>query len=147
MLIENEKYRTMKKTILLFMVLIGALTMQAGDTYPYLTFETTDGAKASVSTSSLTLSIIGTTLTAGDRQFTLSNLKKMYFSTADETTSEPNSIDNGQFFDERSGKAERTTGNFTDIYDLQGHKVSKKQMRKGIYFVKTKDNTYKIVVR
>ncbi len=124
----------MKKTILLFMVLIGALTMQAGDTYPYLTFETTDGAKASVGTSSLTLSIVGTTLTAGDRQFTLSNLKKMYFSTADETTSGLNSIDNGQ-------------GNFTDIYDLRGHKVSKKQMRKGIYLVKTKDNTYKIVVR
>ena len=37
----------MKKTVLLWTALVGALTVQAED-YAYLTFETTDGVKASV---------------------------------------------------------------------------------------------------
>ena len=115
-------------------MLIGGLTAQAED-YTYLTFETTDGAKASVSVASdVTLSISGTTLTAGTQQFTLSNLSKMYFSTSDETT----------------GISEVMKANLdeaTEIYDLQGHKVSKEQMRYGVYIVKTKNRTYKMVVR
>ena len=75
----------MKKFFILFMVLVGALTMQAED-YAYLTFETTDGMKASVPVESLTLTINGTTLTAGTQSFTISNLSKMYFSTTDEST-------------------------------------------------------------
>ena len=46
------------------MALVGALTMQA-DSYTYLTFETTDGSKVSVNITSLSLSVSGTTLTAG----------------------------------------------------------------------------------
>jgi len=124
----------MKKILLSLLVAMGALTAQA-DSYTYLTFETTDGAKTSVSVSSLTLTISGTTLTAGSQSFTLSNLSKMYFSTSDETTTGIEEITNAAL-DEA-----------TDIYDLQGHKVTKEQMRKGVYIVKTKNRTYKIVVR
>ena len=115
-------------------MMAAALTTQAAD-HPYLTFVTTDGAKASVSVSSLTLTVSGTTLTAGSQSFTLSNLSKMYFSTSDETTTGIEEITNVAL-DE-----------VTDIYDLQGHKVTKEQMRKGVYIVKTKNRTYKIVVR
>ena len=108
--------------------------MQA-EGYTYLTFETTDGAKASVSVENLTLTINGTTLTAGSQQFTLSNLSKMYFSTSDETATGIEEIN--------SASIEEAT----DIYDLQGHKVSKEQMRKGVYIVKTNSRTYKMVVR
>ena len=124
----------MKKLFLLLTVLVATLTVQA-EGYTYLTFETTDGAKASVSVENLTLTISGTTLTAGSQQFTLSNLSKMYFSTSDETA---------------TGIEEITSASIeeaTDIYDLQGHKVSKEQMRKGVYIVKTKSRTYKMVVR
>jgi len=124
----------MKKLLVLLTMMIGTLAVHAAD-YTYLTFETTDGAKASVSVGNLTLSISGTTLTAGSQSFTLSNLSKMYFSTADETT---------------TGIQEVTSvalDEATDIYDLQGHKVTKEQMRKGIYIVKTKNRTYKMVVR
>ncbi len=124
----------MKKIILLLTVLAGTMTAQA-DSYTFLTFETTDGAKASVSVEKLVLTISGTTLTAGSQQFTLSNLSKMYFSTADETTTGIEEITNAAL-DEA-----------TDIYDLQGHKVTKEQMRKGVYIVKTKNRTYKIAVR
>lgn len=124
----------MKKLFLLLTVLVTTLTVQAED-YTYLTFETTDGAKASVSVENLTLTINGTTLTAGSQQFTLSNLSKMYFSTSDETATGIEEIN--------SAAIEEAT----DIYDLQGHKVSKEQMRKGVYIVKTNSRTYKMVVR
>ena len=123
----------MKKFLLLMMALVGALNVQADD-YAYLTFETTDGEKASVAVSSLTLTISGNTLTAGSETFTISNLSKMYFSNSDETT----------------GIEEITTATLdesTDIYDLQGHKVTKAQMKKGVYIVKTKEKTYKIAVK
>jgi ethanolamine utilization protein EutA (predicted chaperonin) len=123
----------MKKIILFMTMLVGTLTAQASD-YTYLTFETTDGAKVSVSVSNLTLSISGTTLTAGTQSFTLSNLSKMYFSNTDETT----------------GISEVMKANLdeaTEIYNLQGHKVSKDQMRRGVYVIKTKQGTFKLNVR
>ena len=124
----------MKKLVVFLTMMMGTLAIYAAD-YTYLTFETTDGAKASVSVGNLTLSISGTTLTAGSQSFSLSNLSKMYFSTSDETTTGIEEITNAAL-DEA-----------TDIYDLQGHKVTKEQMRKGVYLVKTKNRTYKIVVR
>ena len=116
---------------------MGVLTAQA-KSYPYLTFETTDGAKVSVSTTGLNLSISGTTLTAGSQTFTLSNLNRMYFSTTDEsTTTGIKAIENGQL----------TIDDSVEVYDLQGHKVEKSQMRNGAYIVKTKNGTFKIAVK
>ena len=123
----------MKKIVITMMALVGALTVQAEE-YAYLTFETTDGAKASVDVSSLTLTVSGNTLTAGSQTFTLSNLSKMYFSNTSETTA----------------IEEITTATLdeaADIYDLQGHKVTKEQMKRGVYIVKTKSKTYKMIVK
>ena len=102
--------------------------------YPYLTFETADGAKTSISTASLTINIQDGKLKAGSMELTIADLSKMYFSTSDETT----------------GIEEVTTTTLdetADIYDLQGRKVSKEQMRRGIYIVKSKERTYKIAVK
>ena len=133
----------MKKIVLLLMTLAGALTVQgrvhtlqemAERAYNFLTFEMTDGAKVSVAISSLTLTINGNTLTAGSQTFTLSNLSKMYFSNTDETT----------------GIEEMTSATLeeaAEIYDLQGHRITKEQMTKGVYIVKTKSKTQKIVVK
>ncbi len=123
----------MKKIVIIMMALVGALTVQAEE-YAYLTFETTDGAKASVDVSSLTLTVSGNTLTAGSQTFTLSNLSKMYFSNTSETTA----------------IEEITTATLdeaADIYDLQGHKVTKEQMKRGVYIIKTKSKTYKMIVK
>ena len=102
--------------------------------YPYLTFETADGTKTSISTASLTINIQDGKLMAGSMELTLADLSKMYFSTSDETTGieEVNITD----FDETA-----------DIYDLQGRKVSKNQMRRGIYVVKTKSGIRKVSVK
>ena len=125
----------MKKIVLLFMALAGALNMMADNAYTYLTFETTDGAKASIPVESLKLTINGNTLTADSQTFILSNLSRMYFSTTDETISGIEEITSA------------TLDEATAIYDLQGHKVSKEQMKKGVYVVKTKHKTYKMIVR
>ncbi len=124
----------MKRLLFIFMMMTGGLVMQAAD-YPYLTFETTDGNRVSVSTEALTLTVSGTTLTAGNQSFTLVNLGKMYFSTSDESTtgiSETLAVDLNEV---------------TDVYDLQGRKVSKDQMRRGVYVVKTNQRTFKMTVK
>lgn len=125
----------MKRLLLSIMLMAGVMTAQA-DGYSYLTFETTDGTKVSVDVSSLTLTISGNTLTAGSQSFTISNLVKMYFSTTDESTATDIQEMSSAVFSEA-----------TDIYDLQGKKVTKEQMQKGIYIVKTKQGTHKIAVK
>lgn len=125
----------MKKIFLLFMALVGALTAQAGD-YTYLTFETTDGAKTSVDVSSLpvTINLDNSTLTIGNQTFALADLSKMYFSTQSEST----------------GIEEISSATIDDdavIYDLLGRRVTKAQMRRGIYVMKTKQGTRKVSVR
>lgn len=137
----------MKKFFLLLVALIGAFTAQAG-TYAYLTFETTDGAKVSVPVEALTLTVSGNTLTAGSQAFVLANLAKMYFTETDESaTTGIESMVNGLW----------TIDNATEIYDLQGKKVkngelsngklSNSQLPKGAYIVKTKEKTYKLIVK
>ena len=112
--------------------LLGTSTM--ADDFHYLTFETTDGAKASVEINSLSMTINGATLVAGNQTFPLSNLSKMYFSVSDETTSSTGirQLDN------------LNSQEILAVYDLQGHKMAKEQMKKGVYIVKTKGGTYKI---
>ena len=127
----------MKKILILLTMLVGMLAAQAED-YTYLTFETTDGAKASVSVEGLTLSISGTTLTVGSQSFTLTNLSKMYFSTTDETST------TGISEELRVNSEEFATATF---YDLSGKMVDKSQLSKGVYIVKTNSRTYKMVVR
>ncbi len=125
----------MKKIVLLFLVMMGMAAAHAESQYTYLTFETTDGARISVPASQLKLTISGTTLTAGSKTFTLTNLSKMYFSTTDETT---------------TGISATTTtapGEATEIYDLNGRKMADGKLPSGVYIVKTKDRTYKITVR
>ena len=127
-----------KKNLLKKMGMMAAFallgTSAMADEFHYLTFETTDGAKASVEISSLSMTIEGTTLVAGNQTFPLSNLSKMYFSVSDETSSSTGirQLDN------------LNSQEILAVYDLQGHKMAKEQMKKGVYIVKTKGGTYKI---
>ena len=117
-------------------MMVGTLPTMAAS-YPYLTFELTDGTKVSVSVSSLTVSVNGTTLKSGSQTFTISNLAKMYFSSTDETSG-ATAIDE-LTADDLEGK---------EVYDLNGHKLdSDAQLPRGVYIVKSKNKTCKIVVR
>ena len=132
----------MKSFILGILMTVGTLPTMAGN-YPYLTFELTDGTKVSVSVSSLTLTVNGTTLKAASQTFTISNLSKMYFSSTDETSG-ATAIDE-LTADDFEGK---------EIYDLNGHKIELQitnyelpKLPRGVYIVKSKNKTCKIVVR
>ena len=81
------------------------------------------------------MSISGTTLTAGSKTFTLSDLTKMYFSTSDETATDIKSI------------SVKDLKEYSEVYDLNGKKMSKDKLKKGVYIVKTKTGNYKIVVK
>lgn len=127
-----------KKNLLKKMGMMAAFallgTSAMADDFHYLTFETTDGAKASVELSSLSMTIDGTTLMAGSQTFVLSNLSRMYFSVSDETSSATDirQLDN------------LNSQEILAVYDLQGHKIAKEQMKKGVYIIKTPNGTYKI---
>ena len=126
----------MKKLLLSLITLMGSLAAQADTTYPYLTFELTDGSKASVAISSdISLTFSGMTLTIGQEAFELTNLSKMYFSTSDQTTTGISAV---HAIDSDEVEA---------IYDLQGRQVSRSEMRRGIYIIKTKNGTSKVNVR
>lgn len=127
----------MRKALLIFLTMMAALAVHAEDAaYPYLTIELSDGTKTSVDVSSATVSLDfnETTLTIGQQTFVVGDLTKMYFTTTDET----------------SGILELSlvSGNeIIAIYDLQGRKVSRDQMSRGIYVIKTKNGTRKVNVK
>ncbi len=130
----------MKKNLfermLAMMALALASTSAMAEEYNYLTFETKNGIKASVEITDLSITVNGTTLTAGNQNFVLENLSKMYFSVSDETsTTGISRLENVASQD------------VTAIYDLQGHQVEKGKMTKGVYIVKTKGGTYKIALK
>ena len=129
----KKKNLLKKMGMMAVFALLGTSAM--ADDFHYLTFETTDGAKASVEISSLSMTIEGTTLVAGNQTFVLSNLNKMYFSVSDETSSATGirQLDN------------LNSQEILAVYDLQGHKIAKEQMKKGVYIVKTQGGIYKIV--
>ena len=123
-----------KRLFLLLLTMVGVLSVEAGN-YTYLTFEMTDGVKASVPvTTALTITISGNTLKAGDQTFVLVNLKKMYFSDDNETTA-------------ISEVTQAVLDEAEEIYDMRGHRVEKSRMKRGVYIVKTKQKTYKITVK
>ena len=124
----------MRKLLLSLMILIGTLTAKAAN-FGYLTFEMTGGEKVSVPIESLKMTISGTTLIAGTKTFVIANLVKMYFSTSDESTTDVDRIDS------------TTLDEAEEIYDLKGQRVTRTQMRKGVYIIGTKNKTYKIVVK
>ena len=138
----------MKKFFISLIALLGVSGVQAENDYTYLTFETTEGAKVSVAVEALKITVSGTTLTAGSKTFTLSNLAKMYFSTTDES-----------MITGIGTMTDAVLDDAVEVYDLNGRRVSPSptlpvgarggqwKMPRGAYIVKTKDRTYKMVVK
>ena len=131
----------MGKIAIVFLLLVSALTTSA-EGFPYLTFELTDGSKVSVDVTQLTLAISGNTLKAGSLSFTLTNLSKMYFSNTNETTTGIEDVD------------EQALSDFSiaEVYDLNGRRIlngssMKGRLPQGVYIVKTREKTYKMMVR
>lgn len=127
----------MKKLILSLSLLSPlALNAMAGD-YPYITFETSEGAKSSVPvTTDLQFSFANNTLTIANQTFALDNLSMMYFTTTEQSVA--TSIHT----------VKQITENASDICTLDGRKIIASQMQKGeTYIVKTNNGTNKLIVK
>jgi len=126
----------MKKSLLTFVAIVVSLMAQAYD-YPYLAFQTSDGTVSTVSVESLSITFSDGQLVAtssdGSQTFTISDLTKMYFSTEGTTAIE----------DIATEKAD----GIGDIYDLTGRKVDTKEMKRGIYIIKTSNGTRKVTIK
>lgn len=129
----------MKKKFFILSLLAATNSIVLADDYGYLVFTLTDGSTKSITAEGLSLKFNNGNLTAtnGTNTLTLSltSLKKMEFS-----------------YDGTSGieTVERSKGDIdssSEIYDLQGRRVTKDQMRKGIYIVKDKNRTYKVNIK
>lgn len=129
----------MKKVLLVLMMMTGMLTAHA-DSYTYLTFEKSDGTLTSVSLSSLSITISGTTLTAGDQTFALADLTKMYFTTADVTA-----ID--EVKTAVSGEVEVFSMNGVAMGKYTTVQEAMSSLRTGVYIVKSNGKTVKVAVK
>lgn len=129
----------MKKVLLVLLMMTGMLTAHA-DSYTYLTFEKSDGTLTSVALSSLSITISGTTLTAGDQTFALTDLTKMYFTTADVTAiDEVNTAVNGEV--EVFSMNGVAMGKYTTVQEAMS------SLRTGVYIVKNNGKTVKVAVK
>lgn len=131
----------MKKFFLTLMAMLGMATAQAYD-YPYLTFETTDGTKTSVSTESIEITLTGTTITAGGQSFDLTTLSKMYFSESDVTAIENvNANDNANL----DGNVTVYTQDGAMVGTFANMKSALPQLPKGAYIIKGVSGTIKLM--
>lgn len=129
----------MKKVLLVLLMMTGMLTAHA-ESYTHLTFEKSDGTLTSVALSSLSITISGTTLTAGDQSFALADLTKMYFTTADVTAiDEVNTAVNGEV--EVFSMSGIAMGKFTTMQEAMS------SLRTGVYIVKSNGKTIKVAVK
>ena len=130
----------MKKRILTMSMLAALSGQLLADDYGYMVFTMSDGTTQSISANGLSLSFSNGSLTAksGTNTLTISltNLTKMAFSTENDTA-----------VTEIGELGTLPLDDTAEIYDLRGHQVTKAQMRKGVYIVKTKSRTYKVNVR
>lgn len=125
----------MKKRLLTMSVLAALSGHLMADEFGYMVFTLNDGTMKSITASGLTLSFTDGNLSAksGNNELTipLNSLKVMAFSKNCVTA-----ICDTMAYDDSE-----------EIYDLQGHRVTRAEMRKGVYIIKTKNRTYKVNIR
>jgi hypothetical protein len=133
----------MKKKVMTILLLSTTLLVHAGD-YDYLTIESSDGSKTSLTAVGLTITFSDGKLVAtnGSESATLSlsALSKMRFADTNNSTetaiSSIDTTDDGFDIDDADA-----------IYDLSGRQVPPTSVKKGIYIIKKGQETRKIQVK
>ncbi len=135
----------MKKHSLFLLAMIWVTTAFADSyTYPYLTFETSDGSKQSVSVESLVLTVSDNQLVAtnssGTVNFSLSELSLMSF-----TSSPATYISDTESAEESAVEVFALSGlSLGRFANLQAARAT---LQNGIYIIKSKNVTQKIAVK
>ncbi|MCR5180748.1 MAG: hypothetical protein K6C30_05980 [Bacteroidaceae bacterium] len=135
----------MRKKSLFLLTMIWVTTAFADSyTYPYLTFETSDGSQQSVSVESLVLTVSGSQLVAtnssGTVNFTLAELSQMSFTSTPAT-----------HISETEGAEESAVEVFTlsglSLGKFANLQAARATLQNGIYVIKSKNVTQKIAVK
>ncbi len=133
----------MKKLFLSLMLMTG-MAANAYE-YPYLAFATTDGTVQTVSVESLSITVsdgkLVVTNSDGTVNFTLTDLSKMYFSTAQENSTGVQQIE--------------TTSGGIKVYSLTGLSMgtfetvaqARAALQSGVYVIKGNGKNYKINIK
>ncbi len=132
----------MKKALLTLFIIVASLAARAYD-YPYLVFQTTDGTVHAMAVESLTIDVSGSNLVAtnseGSQTFALAELSKMFFSESVTGVEEMFSPDGGEV--DVFAVTGAHLGKFAKAQEATTH------LKTGIYLLKSKSATIKIVVR
>ena len=136
----------MRKNLLSLLAFCGVLSLTAAEyDYPYMVFETTDGSATLVDAESLTLTVSNGQLLAtngsGTKTFTLTQLSKMYFSKTATAISELHTANA-----DTENEVEVLTPAGVSLGTFDDAVTAMRSMRRGIYVVKSKNTTYKVVV-
>ena len=135
----------MKKIVIIMLIVLAGSTTALSDdyTYPYLVIQSADGSTASISVSSLTLTVADGKLVVtngeGTQQLTLSDLLKMYFSTS------PTAISMSTASQDQSVEVFTMAGVRIGQYDTVDK--ARTSVRSGIYVMKSKNRTFKVVIK
>ena len=132
----------MKKALLTLFIIVASLAAQAYD-YPYLIFQTTDGTVHAIAVESLTIDVSGSNLVAtnseGSQTFALAELSKMFFSESVTGVGEMFSPDGGEV--DVFAVTGAHLGRYANAKEATTH------LKTGMYLLKSKSATIKIVVR
>lgn len=132
----------MKKALLTLLAFAAMMTAKA-DGYPYLLFQMTNGTVHAMAVESLSMNIdngqLMVTNSEETQTFVLTELEKMFFSESTTGVAEFFSVESGEV------AVYAVTGAFLGNYSDANEAV--KTLKSGVYVLKTKSNTIKIVVQ
>ncbi len=133
----------MKKLLLSLMLMTG-MSASAYD-YPYLAFQTSDGAIQTVSVESLSLSISDGKLVAtngsGSVEFELTNLSTMYF------TETENIVDGIKQVETTTGEVQVFTLAGVSMGTFESLSQVRSTLKNGVYVVKSNGKSYKMNIK
>lgn len=134
-----------KKFMFLICACLSGVVAHA-DTYPYLTFQTSDGATVSMATTALSITFSGGKLVATDgtltKELTVAELSSMYFSTSDVTGIKEVAITDGDGAVETFTLQGVSFGKFANLQSFQT------SVAEGVYIVRTASGkTFKVTVK
>ena len=137
----------MKKWFVFIIVACLSGVTAYGDTYPYLTFQQTDGTLTSMTTSSLTMTFADGKLIATNgsesKEITVANLTSMFFSETNATTGL-----NKVAVTDADGEVEAYSLQGVSVGKFSNLKSLKESLTVGVYIVKaTNGKNSKIVVK
>ncbi len=135
----------MKKRLMFLVSVLMTVTVACAETYPYLTFQKADGTVMSVGTEGLTMTFTGGKLVAingtESLELTVDNLETMYFSSREVSEIREATLSDADGEVEAFSLQGVSYGKFGNLQNFRN------QVSAGVYVIKRKGKTQKIMVR